>query len=65
MKYPLRYGQAFEDKGSQRNITINTAAGSQTKTLNFAPNQSILLKVTGNGTIEEIDLKFAAKKIGD
>ena len=65
LTYPLRYGQAFEDKGSQRNITINTTAGSQAKTLNFAPNQSILLKVTGNGTIEEIDLKFAAKKIGD
>ena len=64
LKYPLRYGQAFEDKGSERSITIQTPIGAKTKLLRFAPNQSILLKVTGEGDIEEIDLKFNAQKIG-
>ena len=60
----MRYGQAFEDKGSERSITIQTPVGAKTKQLRFAPNQSILLKVTGEGDIEEIDLKFNAQKIG-
>ena len=63
LTYPLRYGQAFEDKGSQREITINTKAGAQPLTLKFNPNESLMVKVTEKGTVEMIDLDFTAKKI--
>ena len=63
MHYHLRYGQAFEDKGSVRKVSVYTRKGAKPYTLNFKPNQSILLKVSANGRIEEIDLNFSAKRI--
>ncbi len=63
LTYPLRYGQAFEDKGSQRDMIINTKAGAQSVKLNFKPNESLMLKVTSEGKVELIDLGFTAKKI--
>ena len=63
LKYPLRYKQAFEDKGSVREVIIHTTKGPKPYTLNFAPNQSLLLKVKADGTIENINLHFAAKEI--
>ena len=63
LKYPLRYGQAFEDEGSQRDNTINTKAGAQSLKLTFKPNESIMLKVAADGKVEQIDLGFTAKKI--
>ena len=63
LKYPLKYGQAFEDKGSQRDIVVNTSAGPQNVRLNFRPNESLMLKVNDKGKVEFVDLNFAAKRI--
>ena len=63
LKYPLRYGQAFEDQGSVREVVVNTLAGAQTLRLEFQPNESLLLKVDKEGKVEVIDLEFKAKKI--
>ena len=63
MHFPLRYCQAFEDKGSVRDIVINTPQGAKPVRLEFKPNESILLEVTKSGEIKNIDLKFKAKKI--
>ena len=63
LKYPLRYKQAFEDQGAFREITIQTPAGPKPYTLNFAPNQSVLLKVKADGSIENVDIHFVAKEI--
>ncbi len=63
MHYHLRYGQAFEDEGSVRSVEIWTNRGMKPYTLNFKPNQSILLKVSTNGKIHEIDLGFEAIRI--
>ena len=63
LKYPLRYGQAFEDQGSVREVVVNTVAGPQSLQLNFCPNESLLLKVDKEGRVEVIDLGFTAKKI--
>ena len=63
MHYPLRYGQAFEDKGSTINVEICTSKGMKPYTLHFEPNQSILLKVNANGEIEQIPLDFKAERI--
>lgn len=64
LKYPLRYGQAFEDRGSRREITVNTSAGAQHLTLDFRPNESLLLKVGADGKVEVVGLGFSARKIG-
>jgi len=63
MHYPLRYGQAFEDNGSVRDVKIYTAQGPKQYKLDFKPNQSILLHIDGNGNIKEIELGFEAKRI--
>ena len=63
LTYPLRYGQAFEDKGSQRQVVVNTPAGARKVTLDFKPNESLLLKVSADGQVEIIDLGFTAKAI--
>ena len=63
LKYPLRYGQAFEDQGSVRDVVVNTVAGPQSLQLNFRPNESLMLKVNREGKVEVIDLGFTAKKI--
>lgn len=62
LKYPLRYGQAFEDKGSVREIMVNTDAGTRAVTLNFKPNESLMLKVGKDGMVEVIDLDFSAHR---
>ena len=63
LKYPLRYKQAFEDKGTVCPITIYTSVGPKPYTLNFAPNQSLLLKINADGSIENVDIHFEAKEI--
>ena len=62
LTYPLRYGQAFEDKGSKREVVINTDEGACPLTLEFKPNESLMVKVSGEKA-EVIDLGFTAKKI--
>lgn len=63
LTYPLSYGQAFEDKGSQREVVINTKAGKQSVKLDFEPNESLMVKVGADGKAEVIDLGFTAKRI--
>ena len=63
LTYPLRYCQAFEDQGSVREIKLNTSAGQQSLTLNFKPNESLMVKIAADGKAEIIDLGFTAKKI--
>ena len=63
LTYPLRYGQAFEDEGSKREVVINTDAGARPLTLEFKPNESLMVKATDEGEVEVIDLGFTAKKI--
>ena len=63
LTYPLRYGQAFEDKGSKREVVINTDDGARPLTLEFKPNESLMVKATDEGDVEIIDLGFTAKKI--
>lgn len=63
LTYPLRYGQAFEDEGSKREVIINTDAGARPLTLEFKPNESLMVKATDEGEVEIIDLGFTAKRI--
>ena len=63
LTYPLRYGQAFEDKGSKREVVINTDAGARPLSLEFKPNESLMVKATAEGEVSIIDLGFTAKRI--
>ena len=63
LTYPLRYGQAFEDKGSKREVIINTDAGARPLSLEFKPNESLMVKATAEGEVSIIDLGFTAKRI--
>ena len=57
ISYPLSYRYAFSDTGSVRSITVNHHGKSEPYKLQFAPRQSIMLKIDKDG-IEEIDVRL-------
>jgi len=63
LKYPLTYLQSFDDKGSQRNITINANGKTEKILLDFKPSESLLIKINKDGVINFIDLGFKPEKI--
>lgn len=60
--YPLEYGYAFIDLGSERNVIVNHHGKSEPMTLTFRPMESLLLKIDADG-IHPIDLGFIPKKM--
>lgn len=61
LKFPLEYGQSFSEKTVTRDVIINTGEKTVPVTLNFAPYQSLLLRIGKNGETEFIDIKFVPK----
>ena len=59
IRYPLEYEYAFTDKGSEREITVNHHGKSERLTLQFHPNESLLLHISPAGT-DFIDLNYSA-----
>lgn len=57
IRYPLQYCYAFTDKGAMRSIIVNHHGKSEAIDLRFAPQESILLKVSPMG-VETISLNF-------
>ncbi|MBR1799304.1 MAG: hypothetical protein IJ761_05330 [Bacteroidales bacterium] len=57
IEYPLQYGYAFTDSGSQRTITVNHHGKSETYTLDFHPTESLLIEITPSG-IRQVDLAY-------
>lgn len=47
--YPMEYGMAFKDKGCSREVTVNHHGRSDTVKLDFAPMESLILKITPRG----------------
>ena len=62
IKYPLEYGYAFIDLGSERQITIHHHGKSEPFTLKFRPMESLMLKIDAEG-IHPIDLGFIPQKM--
>ena len=53
----MRYGQAREAQASQRRVRLNAGSHSFDLTLAFAPQQSILLRVSSAG-VELLPVDF-------
>lgn len=57
LKYPITYGQSKTSETVGREIKINYSGKIFTAELEFKPYQSLLLKVSNNGT-EKVDITF-------
>ena len=57
VSYPMEYGCAFKDTGSEAKVTLNHHGKSEELTLRFEPMESILLEVTRKGA-RRIDLGY-------
>ena len=62
VSYPMEYGYAFRDHGSERIVTVNHHRKSEQYKLEFAPRESILLEVSPKG-IRRIDLGYIPPKM--
>ncbi|MCD8102954.1 MAG: hypothetical protein LUE26_10370 [Alistipes sp.] len=63
LKYYLEYMQAFRDEGSRRDIVVNANGRSRQVTLDFKPNESLLMKIDRKGKVHFIDLGFVPQVI--
>ncbi|MBQ7191380.1 MAG: hypothetical protein IJS00_00710 [Paludibacteraceae bacterium] len=59
IRYPLEYEYAFTDQGSERDITVNHHGRTDTLTLRFRPNESLMLHINTDG-VQLIDLNYTA-----
>ena len=62
VSYPLEYGYAFSDKGSQRTVTVNHHGRSDEVALDFHPTESILLEAGKDG-VRKIDLGYVPSRL--
>lgn len=51
LRYPLSYGQSFQDRDSHREIQVTFNGITTSVTLLFEPYQSLLLKLDNNGQV--------------
>lgn len=61
LKYPMPYGKSDIGNLEKHDIIINRHNKKLHFTLNFEPNQSILMHIGLNGEITEIDIKYLPK----
>lgn len=61
LKFPLEYGQSFNDKNEIFDIVITLGTKNIPVTLNFEPYQSLLLKVNRKGKVSFEDVNFIPK----
>ena len=59
--YPLFSGQSFMEESEQRSFTFHINGKSIFKEIEFKPYQSVLLKISANGDVEEVDITFKPK----
>jgi len=59
--YPVYSGQSFMDKPIELPLTLNIGPNKISKTFIFKPYQSLLLKISSDGIIEELDIYFVPK----
>jgi hypothetical protein len=58
LRYPLAYGQSHHEQAMRRDVEISIPGRRVAVTLNFAPYQSLLLRVTTQGAVEFLDAAF-------
>jgi len=63
LHYPLAYGHSFTNKKIKRSVAIRINHGYKKACLIFNPYQSILLKISGNGSIKPTDISFLPRSV--
>jgi hypothetical protein len=58
VRYPMAYGQSFCDRPIERPLTIHFGEVSRQVTLRFEPYQSILLRLSRDGELGELDVGY-------
>ncbi|MEZ4898743.1 MAG: glycosyl hydrolase [Saprospiraceae bacterium] len=61
VKYPVYSGQSFMDRPVTRDLTINYHGRTLKKSVEFQPYQSIMLKISANGDVQNVDISFIPK----
>ena len=61
LKYPVYSGQSLMEESEFIDITFSYNGYSVDKTVEFKPYQSVLLKMSKDGNIENIDISFVPK----
>jgi len=58
LRLPLDYGAGDRAGRTERIVTVNTGGASTTLTLHFAPRQSLLVAIDGDGAARIIEIKY-------
>jgi hypothetical protein len=58
VRYPMAYGQSYAEAPVERTVTLRHGDLRREVTLRFEPYQSIMLRLTADGEISELDLGY-------
>ncbi|MEO1416708.1 MAG: glycosyl hydrolase [Bacteroidota bacterium] len=61
LAYPVYSGQSFMDSSDQKMLTLHVNGHTIEETFEFAPYQSLMLKISPDGTWEFVDIEFVPK----
>jgi len=61
LKYPIYSGQSFMDQSEFKELTLHINGKTIQQKFEFKPYQSLMLKISPNGAIEEMDITFVPK----
>jgi len=58
VKYPMRQGQADSSQLIEQRVAVRAFGRAVPLTLRFEPHQSLLLRVTPDGKVESLDIRY-------
>ncbi|MDQ3018061.1 MAG: hypothetical protein M3R25_15220, partial [Bacteroidota bacterium] len=61
LAYPIYSGQSIAKESEFRNITFTYNGKTISKNLEWKPYQSLMLKITPEGEVEEVDISFVPR----
>jgi len=61
LKYPLYSGQSFMSQSEFKDLKININGHTITQKFEFKPYQSLMLKISGSGKLDFMDITFVPK----
>ena len=61
LKYPLYSGQSFMEQSEFKNLTLNINGKTIQQNFEFKPYQSLMLKISPSGKVENMDITFFPK----
>ncbi len=61
LKYPLYSGQSFMDQSEFKDLTLTINGKTIQQNFEFKPYQSLMLKISPDGSVEQMDITFVPK----